>query len=387
LFEGIARAHRADSLVDVAAYSYGADDGSQARKNIAARLGDPADGGTFFDIAAMSHDDAVRTVCDHGPDVIFDMQGYTLGTRPQLMAARCAGVQASFLAFPGTSGASYLDYVVVDRHVSAVERAEEEFTEKLAVLPRPYQANYFAEPAEIPVRGSNEWKEMRANEGLSPSAFVFANFNKQDKIDPASFSSMMRCLQRVPESVLWLLAPSRPAAADVVKKNLLRGAAEAGIAPARLVFADKVGRAEHLRRMAAGDLFLDTFWYGAHTTATDALRGGMALLTLAGDSFARRVGTSLLHGMNANRAPALVTYSVQEFEDVAVEVATAQRDTEESISAKFIEPDDETEPDNQRSNVLFDWKSYARDLDNLSLMMLEVKHLTSKNMHIVLTKE
>ena len=194
----------------------------------------------------------------------------------------------------------------------------------------------------------------------------------------------LRCLARVPESVLWLLAPSRGAA--VVRDNLLRRAAGDGIAAERLVFAARVGRAAHLRRLAAGDLFLDTFLYGAHTTATDALRGGMALLTLVGDVFAGRVGTGLLEGMNANRAASLVTYSVQEFEDVAVEVATAQRDRAssrlpgaESIGAQFIEPD------NRGGSELFDWQSYSRDLEYLSRMMLDVKQLTSTKMHIVLT--
>ena len=72
LFEGIVAADCAGSSIDVAAYSYGADDGSRARKSIVERLGDSKDGGPFFDISSMSHDDAVQVVCDDGADIIFD---------------------------------------------------------------------------------------------------------------------------------------------------------------------------------------------------------------------------------------------------------------------------------------------------------------------------
>jgi len=389
LFEGIVTANHDN--IEILVYSYGPDDGSKARKNIVEKLGDPTDGGTFFDISSMSHEDATRVVCDEMLDIMFDMQGFTLGSRPQLMANRCANIQVNFLAYPGTSGASYIDYAIVDRHVATIERVADEFTEKLAILPRSYQANYFVDPIQIPIRGSAEWIEMRAKEGLSisRSVFVFANLNKQDKIDPSSFSAWLSCLARVPESVLWLLEPSQPGAAEIVKKNLRNRAKDAGILADRLVFAKRVHRLEHIRRMAAGDLFLDTFLYGAHTTATDAMRGGMPLLTLAGDSFSSRVGMSLLHGMNSNKASSLITYSEREFVDAAVEIASAQRayansrpSGAKSIATLFIEPDAN---DDTSGNAieLFDWTSYSRDLDDLSRMMLELKHLTSKNMHLV----
>ena len=285
--------------------------------------------------------------------------------------------------------------MIVDKHVAATERADDEFTEKLAILPRSYQPNYFEEHVHVPVRGSNEWKELREREGLSSSTsvFVFANLNKHDKIDPRSFSAMMKCLDRVTNSILWLLEPSTPEAASVVKSNLRSSAEKAGISPDRLVFAKKVDRMEHIRRMAAGDLFLDTFLYGAHTTATDALRGGMPLLTLAGDSFSRRVGVSLLHSMNDEVASALITYSEEEFVSVAVEIASTQivhddEGAEMVLATKFIEPNNnDNDDERKKKHELFDHQGYTRDLEALSLMMLEVKHLKLKNdMHVVLTK-
>lgn len=390
LFEGIVVANKNSSSIDIAAYSYGVDDGSKERKELTELLGD-----AFFDISSMSHEDAIRVVSEDSPHIIFDMQGFTLGSRPQLMASRCANIQVSFLAFPGTTGSSFIDYVIVDRHVAAIERAEDEFTEKLAILPRSYQANYFVEPVQIPIRGSDEWAKLREKEGLSTSksVFVFANLNKQDKIDPESFLTWMHCLRRVEDSVIWLLEPSQPEAAKIIKKNLRSNAEAAGISPDRIIFAKKVNRMAHLRRMAAGDLFLDTFLYGGHTTATDALRGGMPLLTLAGDSFSSRVGMSLLHGMNSRRGSSLIAYDSEEFIDAATEIASAQialaksrLPDKKSIAERFLEPDEKsnntwhTTPENE----LFDWKLFSKDLEDLSKMMLEVERLSSESMNIVL---
>lgn len=50
----------------------------------------------------------------------------------------------------------------------------------------------------------------------------------------------------------------------------------------RVVWAKRMTKSEHLLRLAAADLFLDTLVYGAHSTATDALAGGLPLLTIAG---------------------------------------------------------------------------------------------------------
>lgn len=79
-------------------------------------------------------------------------------------------------------------------------------------------------------------------------------------------------------------------------------------------------QAAHLGRHAHAHLFLDTFYYGAHSTATDALRGGLPVLSTPGTAFARRVGASLLLAAGG-RQPLLLTASLAEFENLAVHLA------------------------------------------------------------------
>jgi predicted O-linked N-acetylglucosamine transferase (SPINDLY family) len=124
----------------------------------------------------------------------------------------------------------------------------------------------------------------------------------------------MRILERVPTSVLWLLKDNA-AAVDNLKKE----AQKRGIAPERLIFAERVFLPDHLARHRAADIFLDTLPYNAHTTASDALWSGLPVLTCVGSSFAGRVGSSLL---NAVGLPELITHTWSEYEALAIDLAT-----------------------------------------------------------------
>jgi predicted O-linked N-acetylglucosamine transferase (SPINDLY family) len=128
------------------------------------------------------------------------------------------------------------------------------------------------------------------------------------------FEVWMGLLRNVPGSVLWLLQGG-PAASD----RLRREAGARGVAPERLVFAPRITPAEHLARHRVADLFIDTWPCNAHTTASDALWAGLPVLTCTGETFAARVGASLLHAVGL---PELVTHSTADYAALAVALAT-----------------------------------------------------------------
>jgi predicted O-linked N-acetylglucosamine transferase (SPINDLY family) len=206
-------------------------------------------------------------------------------------------VQATWLGYPGTTGVAFFDYVLVDRIVAPPED-QAHFSEKLVWLPEAYQVNDDAQ-AIAPAIPS------RADCGLPDRGFVFCCFNASYKIEPMIFATWMEILRAVPGSVLWLFAGS-----PAVQANLRRAAAGHGLDPARLVFAPHRRKDEHLARHRHADLFLDTYFYNAHTTASDALWAGVPLLTLPGRNFAQRVAASLLTaiGLPELIAPDLATY-------------------------------------------------------------------------------
>ena len=379
LVEGLFRWHRRfkdafrsargpRALEAVAALGYGKDDHSDYRDAIA------ADADAFInDLALLGHVDAVVASRDFGAQIVVDLQGHTLGTRMELCMARVAPVQLAYLIYPGTSGASCLDGAVVDPVVVPPEAARV-YTEKLVYLPGTYQVNDYERHAAVAAYAAAPG--ARAAHGLPPRPFVvFCNFNKVDKLDPASFGLWMNVLRRAPGSVLWLLRP-KGRQFDHVAAHLEAEAAARGVHPARLVWADRVPKAEHLRRHAAADLLLDTLVYGAHSTATDALRGGLPLLTVRGEQFPQRVGASLLRAVGAKQE-LLAVDSLRDFEDLAVLLAGTRR--LRALRARLA--------DEGRASRLFDTRAFTRDLERAFHAVWEGHALAGRLAHHVVVLE
>ncbi|HEX2649993.1 MAG TPA: tetratricopeptide repeat protein [Burkholderiales bacterium] len=286
------------SRVEVIGYSHGIDDASRTR----GRLRRAFD--RFVDVAALGGAEAAARIRADGVQVLVDLKGHTAEARPEILALRPAPVQAGYVGYPGTSGAGFIDYLIADRYVAPPEHAAD-YSEKLVWLPHSYQPNdRRREVGPVP---------PRAALALPPDAFVFCCFNQPYKIMPDVFAAWMRLLAGHPGSVLWLLEWNRPAA-----ENLRACAAKDGISPGRLVFAPKAPLAEHLGRIQAADLFLDTFPCGAHTTASDALWAGLPVVTRAGETFASRVAGSLLNAVGCGE---LITHSPAEYESLAASLA------------------------------------------------------------------
>ena len=266
------------SRFEITAISIGPDDGSPERARVKAAVD------RFVDVEQASAEDIARQIAGLGIDIAVDLMTHTKGERMSLFAHRPAPVQVSFLGYPGTSGAPFFDYVIGDPVVLPFADAPF-YSEKIVQLPHCYQPN----DPDLPVGEP----PGRAACGLPEDAFVFGAFNAASKLDPQTLSSFVRILEAVPGSVLWLLE-GRPGTAD----NLRREAKLRGLDPARLVFAPRAELKEHLARISHADLFLDTFPYTAHTTASDALRRGLPIVTRTGRSFASRVAESLMRQVN-----------------------------------------------------------------------------------------
>jgi predicted O-linked N-acetylglucosamine transferase (SPINDLY family) len=269
----------------------------------------------FIEVDERDDLEVVRLSRAHEIDIAIDRNGFTTHCRPNIFAARAAPVQISYKAYPGTMGASYIDYLVADR-VAVPESHQKYYCEKIIYLPGSYQVFDTRQ-------ASSELVLTRSDLSLPECAFVFACFNGVYKITPAVFDSWMRILAAVEGGVLWLLDDG-----PVSAGNLRREAVARGIDPRRLIFAPRLPAVEHLARHGAADLFLDTLPYNAHTTASDALWAGLPVLTQIGESFAGRVAAGILTAMEL---PELITHSVAEYESLAVALA---RDPKRLLSLK-----------------------------------------------------
>jgi len=293
-------AHHDRSRVAVIAASVGPDDGSTWRRKV------EADSDQFLDLSALSDRAAAARLADAGVNILVDMSVYTRHARPGIAALRPAPVQISWLGLAASSGAPWIDYAIVDP-VLVPPAHRGQFSEALISLPHGYQPNLAWEPLSAP--------PPRAALGLPEEGLVFCSFNGHRKLDRATFTLWMSVLAAVPGSVLWQLAPP-----PLARTRLEQAAAAAGIAPERLIWAPRLPRDEHLKRLPAADLFLDAVVCGAHTTAADALRMGVPLLTWAGPRMASRVAASLLTSIGL---PELIAPSPEGMFDLAVGLAQA----------------------------------------------------------------
>lgn len=259
----------------------------------------------FIDVAALPDEAVVALARQRGIHLAVDLGGHTRDARPGLFARRVAPLQLSWLGYPGTLGAPWIDALIADPTVVPPAH-DADYDEVLVRLPHCYQAN--DDRREIAALDVD-----RAALGLPAQGFVFCCFNHAAKIGPAVFAVWMRLLAARPGSVLWLSQPDAGAL-----PNLRRQAQRHGVDPARLVFAARVPGPLHLARQRAADLFLDTFDYNAHTTASDALWAGLPVLTCAGETFAARVAASLLRAVGL---PELITTTRADYEALALELS------------------------------------------------------------------
>jgi protein O-GlcNAc transferase len=299
----------------------------------------------FHDFAALNSDEIARRMREMEIDIAIDLGGHTGQARPQIFAHRPAPVQVTWLGYPGTTGANFVDYVIADPVVAPWED-QPFFSEQLVHLPH----SYF--PTD-PVREIGT-APSRAACGLPEEGLVFCVFNNNWKITEPVFDVWMRLLQAIAGSVLWLKQPAADARA-----NLERQAAARGVDPARLVYADTVALDVHLARHVHADLFLDTTPYNAHATAADALGAGLPVLTCKGKAFAGRVGASLLQAMGL---PELVRESLEEYEARALELA---RDPAQLTALR------EKLARNISTAPLFDAGRFARDMEIAYVTMWE----------------
>ena len=259
----------------------------------------------FHDASGESDATVAALLRESEIDIAVDLAGHTAEARPAIFSRRPALVQVNYLGFPGTMALPHWDYILADATVLPMDR-QNFYAERIVHLPHSFWAADTTRPVGPP--------PSRAAAGLPPEGFVFAGFNRLNKISQPIFQLWMRLLTAVPLSVLWLPDGDKAAAA-----NLMHEAQRCGVDPARLVFASKLlSRDTHLARFALADLFLDTAPYNAHATASDALWAGIPIVTCPGESFASRVAASLLTAMGLAE---LVTVSLADYEALALRLA------------------------------------------------------------------
>jgi predicted O-linked N-acetylglucosamine transferase (SPINDLY family) len=310
----------------------------------------------FVDVQLKSDKEIAMLARSMGIDIAVDLNGFTANSRPFIFAERAAPIQINYIGYLGTLGSEYIDYLIADSTI-VPEDKKEFYTEKIVYLPN-YQCN--DNKLEISTKIFK-----RSAVGLPDNGVVFCSFNNNYKITPDVFHLWMKILKRVEGSVLWLFVRNKTA-----ENNLKIEAKKQGIDITRIVFAGVLPRDEHLSRLNLADIFLDTYPCNAGATASDALRMGVPILTRTGETFASRVAASLL---NAVGLPELITTTEEEYEELAVELATDKKKLT-SLKLKLVK--------NLVTSALFDQKSTTKHIEAAYTEMYERYHAGLPPNHI-----
>ena len=281
------------------AYSFGPDDDSKIRKRVMKTFD------KFFDVKSKTTKEIVHHSRELNLDIAVDLKGFTNNNRFDLFIERCAPIQISYLGFPGTTSSDCIDYLIADKIVIPEEN-KNYYSENIIYLPNSYQVNDSNPDLSKKIFSKKDFN-------LPENKFIFCCFNHNFKILPDMFEIWMKILKKVKNSVIWLLIDNKTA-----QNNLKKILVSNDIDPNRMIFAGRLPHSEHIIRLGLADLFLDTFPCNAHTTASDALRSSLPIITIKGDSFASRVASSLLSSVGLEE---LITTSGQEYEELAVKIA------------------------------------------------------------------
>lgn len=285
------------------------------------------------DVEEMNTVEIAQYIYQNEIDIIIDLCGLADCPNIGVFAFRPAPVQISFLGYPGTTGANYMDFYISDK-ISTPTVMEPYFTEKLIYMPDTYQITEHAEEYEL-------------DHSLYDAPYeqiVFCNFNVPIKISHEIFTTWMNIMKAVPNSVLWLL----PYGAN---EHIIKEAETQGVASNRIVFLPIIDKKEHMKRIQRCDLLLDTTNYNSHTTAGDALWTGIPVLTILGDTMPGRVCASIL---TSSGLPELITTSIKEYEVKAIELAT-NREKILELKKKII--------DTKYSMPVFDMPKYVKNIE------------------------
>jgi len=321
---------------EVIGYSIGGNDNSDIRNRIQKGFDQ------FHDLESLSLKETANCITKDKIDILVDLTGYTAHSRTAVLALRPAPIQIQFLGYPGTLGTPHADYIIADE-IIIPEKYFKYYDEKVVWMPDTYQPNdRHRVIAHIP---------SKIEAGLPENKFVFCCFNASYKILPDIFQIWMRLLKTVPNSVLWLIE------ANSLAVENLRREAQQHIDPQRLIFAPKQPLANHLARLSLADLALDTLPYNAHTTMSDALWAGIPAISCTGESFASRVGASLLKAAGLSE---LITTNLQDYEKLALELAT--NPTKLASFKKRLN-------DNKNTCALFDTPRWVRNIETGYEMM------------------
>lgn len=332
LISGLLRHHNKSNF-EIHIFSYG------TLKNLEIDKELKSFGHHIHDVAGKTTQEIIQLTESIGLDIAVDLKGYTKDNRSDLFAYKIAPVQVAYLGYPGTMGADFIDYMVADQ-ITVPPYLREFYTEKVIFMPHSYQPNDDRREIASSKTTRSEW-------GLPEDAIVLCCFNQAFKITLDEIDIWSSVMRKTPNSVIWFLDTN-----SIAKRNLKAAFRKREISGKRVIFSSFAKQAAHLERLRHADMFLDTFFVNAHTSASDALWAGVPVVTKCGSQFASRVAASLL---NAVGMEDLATKDEREYEELILHYVRDKKRLKE-LKERLLK--------NLKSYPLYKTEVYAKHFEN-----------------------
>jgi predicted O-linked N-acetylglucosamine transferase (SPINDLY family) len=236
-------------------------------------------------------------------DILIDLTMHMGNGRLLLFARKPAPVQVAWLAYPGTTGLSTIDYRLTDPYLDPPGHNDEHYSEKSIRLPDTF---WCYRPMTVEL-------EINPLPALTASRITFGCLNNFCKLNDGVLTLWARVLQQVEGSRLLLLAPQ-----GTCRQRAVDRLSQEGIDPGRIEFVSHQPRQTYLEHYHRLDVGLDSFPYNGHTTSLDSFWMGVPVITLVGARAVSRAGWCLLSNLGLTE---LAAQTPEQFVRIAVELA------------------------------------------------------------------
>lgn len=314
-------------------YSYGCGDDSNVRRQIMKNCYQ------FADLYGQEHYQIARKIYSDKIDILIDLSGFTGFQKPDITAFKPAPIQINYLGFPGTTGSSYINYIIADKTI--IPKSEQiYYTEKIIYMPNCYQ---ICSPP--PISKKNYY---RSDFGLPSQGFIFSSFNRSFKIDQPVFDTWINIIKKVPQSILWIYVDNHES-----QKNLVKYWTNSGLNSNRLIFYSQKPLQDFIASTKLADLNLDTSIYSGGATTANLLMSSVPVITIKGKHYLSRMTTSLLHHLGLDN---LICQNLNEYQNKAIFLATHPQKLN-IIKNTLIK--------NKLTHSLFDTRLFTQNLEKL----------------------
>ena len=232
----------------------------------------------WHDLYNLDDVGVVNLIRSSNVNILFDLVGYTGGSKLEIFKHRSAPKQISWIGYTNSTGLKEMDYIIADHNV--LDKTEY-YSEKILKLPDIWNCH-------IPIKEKIKIEDLPA---LKNGYITFGSFNNYAKISEQTVDIWSELLLNVKSKLILKTSNSQN---ELGTDILMEKFKKRGVLPENIKFLERTkSYSDHLRSYNKIDIALDSFPYNGATTSFESVWMGVPILTIRGKTFNSRYGYSI----------------------------------------------------------------------------------------------